>query len=64
LDVPLLEAAKNVVPVAVTAGESVKRLRDWAGGRCLDADVAGIYRPGGTAAPKTRRSIPRDPSLN
>jgi SpoVK/Ycf46/Vps4 family AAA+-type ATPase len=64
LDVSLLEAAKNVVPVAVTAGESVKRLRDWAGGRCLDADVAGIYSPGGMAGPKTRRSIPRDPSLN
>jgi SpoVK/Ycf46/Vps4 family AAA+-type ATPase len=27
LDVPLVEAAQNIVPVAVTAGESVERLR-------------------------------------
>ncbi|MGA2502189.1 MAG: AAA family ATPase, partial [Tepidisphaeraceae bacterium] len=37
LDLPLKEAAKNVVPVAVTAAESVERLRTWAAGRCLDA---------------------------
>ena len=35
LDVPLLEAGKNIVPVAVTAAESVDRLRTWASGRCL-----------------------------
>ena len=64
LDVSLLEAAKNVVPVAVTAGEAVKRLRDWAAGRVLDADVRGIYNPNGTATRESRRSIPRDPSLN
>jgi SpoVK/Ycf46/Vps4 family AAA+-type ATPase len=63
LDVSLVEAAKNVVPVAVTAAESVSRLKDWASGRCLDADVPGIYKPNGTASPK-RRSITRDPSLN
>ena len=33
LDVPLVAAAQNVVPVAVTAGESVERLRSWASGR-------------------------------
>ncbi|MHB8860927.1 MAG: AAA family ATPase [Pirellulaceae bacterium] len=55
LDVPLMEAAQNVVPVAVTASESVERLRDWASNRCLDADSPGIYqRPG-----KTRRSTCR-----
>ena len=43
LDVPLTEAATNIVPVAVTAGESVERLRNWAAGRCLSADRAGIY---------------------
>jgi len=64
LDVPLLEAAKNVVPVAVTAAESVSRLKSWASGRCLDADVPGIYNPTGMAAPKSRRRISRDPSLN
>jgi SpoVK/Ycf46/Vps4 family AAA+-type ATPase len=43
LEIPLMEAAQNVVPVAVTAGESVERLRDWAAGRCLAADRPGIY---------------------
>lgn len=63
LNVSLVEAAKNVVPVAVTAAESVSRLQAWASGRCLDADVPGLYQPNGSASPK-RRSIPRDPSLN
>ena len=43
LDVSLLEAAKNVVPVAVTAAESVEKLRAWAAGRCLDASRPGVY---------------------
>jgi len=64
LDVSLAEAANNVVPVAVTAAESVTRLRDWASGRCLDADVPGIYQPSGTAVKKSRRSISRDASRN
>ena len=34
LDLPLTQAAQNVVPVAVTAAESVARLRTWASGRC------------------------------
>ena len=60
----LVEAAQNVVPVAVTAGESVERLRNWASGRCLDADSAGIYTRNGTAPRRSRRSIARDPSVN
>lgn len=44
LDVPLLAAAQNVVPVAVTAAESVERLRTWASGRCLSADQPGLYQ--------------------
>ena len=44
LDLPLTAAAQNVVPVAVTAAESVERLRQWASGRCLDAEGGGIYR--------------------
>ncbi len=63
LDVPLAEAAKNIVPVAITAAESVQRLRTWASGRCLSADESGIYSCDATA-PKTRRQIPRDPSVN
>ncbi|MHB1038181.1 MAG: AAA family ATPase [Pirellulales bacterium] len=64
LDVPLVEAAQNVVPVATTAAESVSRLRDWASGRCLAADTPGIYTRGGKAFQKTPRRIHRDPSNN
>jgi len=63
LDLPLTQAAQNIVPVAVTASESVQRLRSWASGRCLNADDAGIYSSG-NPKPKTRRKIPRDPGLN
>ncbi len=44
LDVPLVQAAQNVVPVAVTAAESIDRLRNWASGRCLSANESGVYR--------------------
>ena len=63
LDVPLVQAAQNVVPVAVTASESVDRLRTWASGRCLDADKAGIYQCA-DAKPGSRRKVKHDPSLN
>jgi SpoVK/Ycf46/Vps4 family AAA+-type ATPase len=46
LNLKLAEAAKYVVPVAVTAAESIDQLRNWAAGRCLDATSGGIYRPG------------------
>jgi len=66
LDLPLAQAAQNVVPVAVTAGEAVERLRSWASGRCLSADTPGIYRHtsviNAPAAP--RRKVNRDPSVN
>ena len=64
LDVPLAQAAQNIVPIAATAGESVQRLRNWASGRCLDAGRTGIYRLAGKGSPKSRRKISRDPSLN
>jgi hypothetical protein len=64
LDVSLVEAAQNVVPVAVTAAESVERLRYWASGRCLDADAPGIYQRNGAAPAKSRRNISRNPSVN
>ena len=41
LDVPLTQAARHVVPVAVTAAESVEKLRTWASGRCLSASAPG-----------------------
>jgi hypothetical protein len=59
-----MQAAQNIVPISATAGESVQKLRDWASGRCLSADVPGIFTRPGTRGKKTRRSIPRDPSQN
>jgi hypothetical protein len=38
------EAAKQVVPIALTSKEKVDALRAWAENRCLDADRTGIYR--------------------
>ncbi|MEQ8788815.1 MAG: AAA family ATPase [Pirellulaceae bacterium] len=64
LDVPLIEASQNVVPVSRTASESVSKLREWASGRCLDADRGGLYRFGTGGAGRKRRAIPRDPSAN
>ena len=66
LDVPLIDAAQNVVPVAVTSAEQIENLRNWAEGRCLSADVSGIYtRVGARKAPnvKSRRVVSR-PSVN
>ncbi|MCA9123922.1 MAG: AAA family ATPase [Planctomycetaceae bacterium] len=65
LDVPLLQAANNIVPVAITARESVDRLRAWAEGRCLSAAESGIYRAvQADGKPRVRRKLPRDPSVN
>lgn len=58
LDIPLAQAAQNVVPVAVTSSESVSRLRGWAAGRCLDAEIGGIY-VGSTAGKATNGSTVR-----
>jgi SpoVK/Ycf46/Vps4 family AAA+-type ATPase len=64
LEVSLLEAARNVVPVAVTGGESIERLRNWAAGRCLSADRPGIYSRDPQATISPRRRIKGDPSSN
>jgi hypothetical protein len=68
LDVPLTDAARNVVPIAATAAENVQRLRTWANGRCLCADRSGLYQStAATAKPgKSARKIerPTDPELN
>jgi len=65
LDVPLVQAAQNVVPVAVTAGDKIEALRQWASGRCLSADRTGVYSrnqqaPGGSRA----RRVVREPGVN
>jgi hypothetical protein len=64
LDLPLIEAAQNIVPVAVSAGESIERLRAWATGRCLSAEQAGLYTRGGDVTGKSGRNVRRDPSAN
>jgi SpoVK/Ycf46/Vps4 family AAA+-type ATPase len=64
LGVALVEAGTHIVPVSVTAGESVERLRSWASGRCLDADRPGLYTRGTANAVKPGRSVRRDPSAN
>ncbi len=46
LGVPLVQAAQNVVPVAVTAGDKIERLRQWASGRRPEAERAGVYSRG------------------
>jgi hypothetical protein len=57
LDLPLVEAARNVVPVAVTAAEQVERLRSWAKGRCLSAGSPGIFGQNACSTPEARRSL-------
>ena len=59
LDVSLIDAAQQVVPVAVTATESVERLRNWASGRCLSASVPGLYQRAGTTTSTTGRRVTR-----
>ena len=64
LDVPLVGAAQNVVPVAVTAGDKIEQLRQWASGRCLSADRAGVYsREQGLSGGRVRRVV-REPGVN
>jgi hypothetical protein len=59
LDVPLTEAATNIVPVVVTAGESVEKLQQWASGRCLSADRPGPYSREGHGMARSGRSVHR-----
>ena len=60
-----MEAATDIVPVAVTAGESVEKLRQWASGRCLSADRPGTYSREGNGMPRSGRSVHRgDPNAN
>lgn len=66
LDVPLNEAAMNVVPVSRTAGDKIAALRQWADGRCLDANKPGIFTRtdvASTVQTTARRNITR-PSTN
>lgn len=62
LDLPLKEAARHVVPVAVTSAESVEKLRNWAAGRCLDASRPGIYTRGAAMPGASTRRVSRTSS--
>jgi ATP-dependent 26S proteasome regulatory subunit len=65
LEISLIEAAQNVVPVSVTSAEQIERLRQWAEGRCLAADTRGIYtRVGKPAATTTGRRRVAAPTNN
>ena len=64
LDQPLVEAAKNVVPVAVTAAESIGRLREWAKGRCLDATSGGIFQHKKSRKRRKLSPVGPSPSVN
>ncbi len=64
LDVPLVQAAQNVVPVAVTAGDKIEGLRQWASGRCLSADQAGIYCREQQRAGSRARRVVRESGVN
>jgi len=63
LDVPVKQAAQNIVPVATTAGESIEHLRSWATGRSLDAEKGGVYQYKKKTS-RARRKVSRNPSLN
>ena len=64
LDVPLIQAAQNVVPVAVTAGDKIEGLRQWASGRCLSADRAGVYSRSEVVSGGRMRRVVREPGVN
>ncbi|KLU02257.1 hypothetical protein RISK_005323 [Rhodopirellula islandica] len=63
LDVSLMEAAKNVVPVATTSSDSVERLRQWANGRCLSSDHSGLFQTATNHSAQGRR-VRTAPSVN
>jgi hypothetical protein len=63
LDVPLVHAAQHVVPVTVTADEKIEGLPQWASGRFLTADRAGVYSRSEVGGGKVRRVV-RAPGMN
>src|SRR5215472_2687216 len=44
MKIPLVEAAKFIVPVAVSAGDQIRALRTQASGKFIDASKSGLYR--------------------
>jgi hypothetical protein len=63
LNVSLIEAAHNVVPIAVTNSTAIENLRTWADGRCLSADFKGMFKKAAASVRQgTRRKL--NPSQN
>ena len=46
-----------VMPVAITAGDKIEGLRQWASGRCLSADRAGVYSRSEGVGERVRRVV-------
>lgn len=68
LDIPIHQAAANIIPIAQTTNK-VTALREWASGKCLDATNGGIYRNTATQPPikrkvTTNKPIPPDPNYS
>lgn len=63
LGISIVEAARFVVPIAVTAETRIERLRSWASGRTLDAHSGGPFQSGAKAS-NGRRSVSPRPSDN
>lgn len=66
LDITPKEASRYVVPVSATSGETVRKLRRWASGRCVDAHAGGTYRATDEITQSKRRSVTKraEPSDN
>ena len=65
LDVPLIDAAQNIVPVADHGRRVGRAAAELGRGRCLSADRPGIYSRSGSGTERPGRSVQRsDPSAN
>lgn len=58
------KAAQNAVPVTVTAGDKITAPRQWALGRCLSADRAGVYARSDVSGGGRVRSTMETPGVN
>ena len=52
------------LPGVVTAGDKIKGLRQWASGRCLSADRAGVYSRTESGSGGRVRRVVREPAVN
>lgn len=63
LDVSLQDAAKYIIPTSVRVRDQIDALKDWANGRCLDAETGEVYKkdketpPEATGGLRVKRKI-------